>query len=217
MSFVTERVNVLNRNYKRGMQVSFIIALMLMIAAFKFAPGNSKPEQIKQNGQDLVFISDIIPATQPDRPPPPPRPPVIIEVSTGDDIVDIILPPTDINPDENVPDVPLPPKPPVIKDEIVDFYLLESPPEPVGGLSAISWKIHYTELARRAGIEGTVTIEAVLDKEGNVIEAFVKKGIGGGLDEIALLAVKDTKFIPGKQRGKPVKVRLSIPVKFRLQ
>ena len=217
MSFVTERVTALNRNYKMGLEVSFIIVLILMIAAFRFAPGKSKPEQIKQNGQELVIISDIIPTTQPDRPPPPPRPPVRIEVSTGDDIVDIILPPTDINPDENVPDVPLPPKPPVIKDEIVDFYLLESPPEPVGGLSAISRKIHYTELARRAGIEGTVTIEAVLDKEGNVIDAFVKKGIGGGLDNIALQAVKDTKFIPGKQRGKPVKVRLSIPVKFRLQ
>ena len=95
--------------------------------------------------------------------------------------------------------------------------MLESVPEPVGGMKAIGAKIHYTELARRAGIEGTVTIEAVLDKEGNVVQAFVKKGIGGGLDEIALQAVRDTKFIPGKQRGKPVKVSLSIPVRFRLQ
>jgi protein TonB len=216
MSFVTKRVENLNRSYKRALKISCIIVLLLVIAAFKFAPQSTVPQQIKPPDNNIPVIPEINPTNQPDQPPPP-RPPVPVEAAINDEIVDIILPSTDINPDENIPDVPIPPKPPVIKDEIVPFYLLESAPEPVGGMKAIGAKIHYTELARRAGIEGTVTIEAILDKEGNVVQAFVKKGIGGGLDEIALQAVKDTKFIPGKQRGKPVKVSLSIPVRFRLQ
>ncbi len=72
-------------------------------------------------------------------------------------------------------------------------------------------------MARRAEIEGKVVIEAVVDKQGNIIDAFVKKGIGGGLDEVALDAVKNTKFHPGMQRGKPVIVRISIPIKFVLR
>jgi len=90
-------------------------------------------------------------------------------------------------------------------------------PEPTGGMSSIHEKVYYTEIGKRAGVEGTVVIEAVVDKQGNIIDAFVKIGIGGGLDEVALDAVKNTKFHPGKQRGKPVIVRISIPIKFVLR
>ena len=47
--------------------------------------------------------------------------------------------------------------------------------------------------------------------------AKVIKGVGGGLDEAALDAIKQTKFTPGKQKGKPVKVQVSIPIVFKLQ
>ncbi len=50
-----------------------------------------------------------------------------------------------------------------------------------------------------------------------MINAIVKKGIGGGLDEEALNAVQNAKFVPGKQRGNPVKVKLVIPIKFVLR
>ena len=216
MSFVTKRVDTLNRNYKKVLKVSFIIVLLLVIAAFKFAPQQTKPKQIKPPDEDISVIPDVNPTNQQIQPPPPP-PPVPVIAGIGDETEDIILPPTDIILGEDVPDIPEPPKPPAAVDEIVPFAMLESYPEPVGGMKAISEKIHYTELARRAGIEGTVTIEAILDKKGNVIEAVVKKGINKGLDEIALQAVKDTKFTPGMQRDKPVKVKLSIPVKFKLQ
>jgi len=56
-------------------------------------------------------------------------------------------------------------------------------PAPVGGLKSIQEKVHYTEIARRAGVEGTVFIEAKIDKNGNVVDAFVKKGLGAGLDQ----------------------------------
>ncbi len=217
MSLVTKRVDTLNRNYKRVLEISFILVLLFIIAAFKFAPQINKTHQIKPPDENIPVIPEVNPTNQLNQPPPPPKPPVPVEASTDDEIVDIILPSTEPDFDSPVPDIPYPPKPPVEEDEIVPFQELESYPQPVGGLQSISNKIHYTEIARRAGIEGTVTIEAILSKYGNVIEARVVKGIGGGLDEIALRAVKDTKFIPGMQRDKPVKVKLSVPVLFRLQ
>ncbi len=52
-------------------------------------------------------------------------------------------------------------------------------------------------------------------KEGDVVKVEVVKGIAGGLNDAAIKAVMETKFTPGKQRGKPVNVKVMIPVKFR--
>lgn len=90
-------------------------------------------------------------------------------------------------------------------------------PAPVGGLRTIQEKVHYTEIARRALIEGTIYIQAKINKNGEVVDAKVLKGLGAGLDEEALNAVLATKFIPGKQRGKPVNVQMVIPIKFVLR
>jgi periplasmic protein TonB len=217
MSFVTKRVYTLTRSYKRALQISFIIVLLSVIAAFNLAPQNNKPQQIRQTGDDVLVIPDVSPTQQLIQPPPPPRPPLLIEAFLDDEIEDIILPPADIDIGADTPPLPVPPKPPLVEDEVVPFEKLEAYPEPVGGMQSIISKIHYTELAIRAEIEGTVVIEAILSKTGEVIEAHLIKKIGGGLDEIALLAVKNTKFKPGMQRDKPVKVKLSVPVRFRLQ
>jgi TonB family protein len=97
------------------------------------------------------------------------------------------------------------------------FVAVEQMPEPIGGLYAIQSKIKYPEEAKRNGIEGRVFIQAFIDETGNVADAKVIKGVGSGLDEAALEAVKQTKFIPGKQEGKPVKVQVTIPIVFKLQ
>jgi protein TonB len=93
----------------------------------------------------------------------------------------------------------------------------EEMPMPVGGLYSIQSKIKYPEIAKRAGIEGKVFVQAFIDENGNVTEAKVIKGIGTGCDEAALNAVKSTKFTPGKQKGIPVKVQVSIPIMFKLE
>jgi protein TonB len=90
-------------------------------------------------------------------------------------------------------------------------------PEVIGGLYSIQSKIKYPEIAKRAGIEGKVYVQAFIDEDGNVANAKIIKGIGGGCDETALDAVKQTKFKPGRQRGTPVKVQVSIPIVFKLQ
>jgi TonB family protein len=98
------------------------------------------------------------------------------------------------------------------------FYVaVEIMPEPIGGLKAIQEKIVYPEIAKRAGIEGKVYVQAFIDEKGNVVSAKILKGIGAGCDEAALNAIKKTKFIPGGHNGRTVKTQVSIPIVFKLQ
>ena len=206
----------LRKLYQRTFEVSLIVSLAVMVAAFKFSPQATESELLNERTQEIIKIEDIANTVQKPDVPPPPKAPQIITATIDDLAEDIIL--TDI---EDVKPIDLPGKPPtkpiVINDEKIIFEVVEEMPAPIGGLKSIQEKVHYTEIARRAGVEGTVFIEARIDKNGNVVDAFVKKGLGAGLDEEALNAVKLTKFVPGKQRGKPVNVKMTIPVKFVLK
>lgn len=107
---------------------------------------------------------------------------------------------------------------PMKEDTEATYYIaVDEMPVPIGGLYAIQSKIKYPEEAKRNGIEGRVFIQAFIDETGNVADAKVIKVVGHGLDEAALEAVKQTKFTPGKQKGEPVKVQVSIPIQFKLQ
>lgn len=97
------------------------------------------------------------------------------------------------------------------------FVAAERMPEPVGGIAAIQQKIKYPEIAKRAGIEGKVFIRAYINEQGKVIHTSVIKGLGAGIDEAAMDAIKQTVFKPAMQRGKPVKTQVSVPIIFRLQ
>ncbi|MBE0571501.1 MAG: energy transducer TonB [Ignavibacteriaceae bacterium] len=96
------------------------------------------------------------------------------------------------------------------------FVAVEKMPEPIGGIKGIQGKLKYPRKAIKNKVEGTVYILAFVDEFGDVTKAMVLKGIGSGCDEVALEAVKETKFIPGMQEGKNVKVQISIPIIFRL-
>jgi len=96
------------------------------------------------------------------------------------------------------------------------FVVVEDMPELIGGLASIQSEIEYPETAKRAGIEGRVYIQFIVNEEGQVEDPRVIRGIGGGADEAALEAVKKAEFNPGLQRGEPVRVQYSLPVVFRL-
>ncbi|MGB5530176.1 MAG: energy transducer TonB, partial [Ignavibacteriaceae bacterium] len=115
-------------------------------------------------------------------------------------------------------EISLPPQKEIIeiKEEPTYFVAVEEMPEPLGGLREIQSRIEYPEIAKRVGIEGKVFVRAFVDEKGTVTNAEVVKGIGGGCDEAALDAVLKTKFNPGKQRGKPIKVQVTIPILFKL-
>lgn len=96
------------------------------------------------------------------------------------------------------------------------FVIVEQMPELIGGLESIQREMRYPETARRAGIEGRVYVQFVVDEEGNVAYPRVTRGIGGGADEEALRVVSQAKFRPAMQRGMPVKVHFTLPIFFRL-
>lgn len=103
-------------------------------------------------------------------------------------------------------------------DKKEDFFVVvEKMPEPIGGMAGVQSRVQYPDMARRAGIEGRVTVRFVVNEEGNVENAEVVRGIGGGADQEALRVVRETKFKPGIQRGKPVRVQFALSVNFKLE
>lgn len=97
------------------------------------------------------------------------------------------------------------------------FVVVEEMPKLIGGMKAIQSKIEYPTLARQAGIEGKVTVQFIVNENGDVENPQVVRGIGGGADEEALRVVKEAKFEPGVQRGRKVRVRYAMSINFRLE
>lgn len=94
-----------------------------------------------------------------------------------------------------------------------DFIPLEIQPEMIH-----QHKPKYPRLAKQAGITGTVWVNALLNEEGNVLDAIIAKSSGTtSLDEAALKAAYKNKFKPGIQNGRPVKVWVTYPVEFTLE
>jgi protein TonB len=206
----------LRKFYYRSFEISLIISLAAIIVAFKFSPQLSKTELLSERIQEIIKIDEIINTVQKPDIPPPPKVPDPIDLASNEDLMEIDFNETVWNENDNIAPPPPPPSA-KIPDEIPIFVWSEVMPEPIGGLAAIQQKVTYTEIAKRIGLEGKVIIEAVIDENGNVIDAKVLKGLGGGLDEESLHAVQTTRFSPGLQRGKPIRVRINIPVKFVLR
>jgi protein TonB len=100
-------------------------------------------------------------------------------------------------------------------------YVEEMPTFPGGPdafLSYVAQKIQYPEIAKRAGVEGRVSVSFVVSPSGNISDVQVAKSIGAGCDEEAVRVIKSMpKWNPGKQNGRPVNVQVSVPIVFRLQ
>jgi protein TonB len=214
--------NVDLRNYyNMYLQLGLILTLFIMIVMFRAILNLDTDVEFTVQEQETIEMEEIVQTEQITKPPPPPRPPVPVEVP-NDEIIDDM----DLNLDASLDldmALDLPPPPPAAKQEVVEdeepeiFLVVEEDPELIGGLEGLQRSIRYPEIARKAGIEGRVFVQFVVDEKGNVIDPVVTRGIGGGCDEAALEAVRKAKFKPGKQRGRPVKVQYSLPVTFRLQ
>jgi protein TonB len=103
----------------------------------------------------------------------------------------------------------------VVEEEPAFFVAVEEMPELIGGIQGLQSRITYPKIAEQTGTQGKVIVQAVVDENGNVISANTIKSIGAGCDEVALDAVLNSKFKPGKQRGKNVKVQVTIPIMFK--
>lgn len=194
-------------------EASLIISLLIVISAFKFFPRTQQVSSPAQVQQELVQFEEIENTRQENRPPPPPRPPIPIEAPSDEALDDVELTSSELDVNEEV-------APPAPTDDGLDdeafFIAVEEMPQIIGGMKSVLERLEYPDLAMRAGVQGRVFVLAFVNENGEVVRAEVQRGIGAGCDEAAVRAVMDTKFIPGKQRGKPVKVRVSIPIRFQI-
>ena len=207
----------LKRKYQRYWEISLIISLALLIVAFKFFPKFQQEVVNIDAPQELIQTEDVEATKQETAPPPPPKPPIPIEAPTDDVLEDVEIESTELDVDATVA---APPPPPKVEEEEVEpvfFVAVEEMPEPIGGIGAIQSKIVYPEIAKRAGVQGRVYVKAYVDESGRVNKVELIRGIGAGCDEAAMDDVKSVMFKPGKQRGKPVKVQVTVPVLFKLQ
>ncbi len=107
-----------------------------------------------------------------------------------------------------------PPKKGLYIPNDIYYVAVDQMPVPIGGMEGINARAFYPPAAKVNNIQGTVYILAFIDERGYVKKVSLIKGIGYGCDQAAEHAVKDTRFEPGAMRGVPVKVQLTIPVKF---
>lgn len=101
------------------------------------------------------------------------------------------------------------------------YFIAEKMPEYPGGEDALRTDIinavHYPAAARTNHTEGNVVISFIINRDGKITNARIVRGIGNGCEEEALRVVGQLKeWSPGKVKGKPVRVQMSLPVRFKL-
>ncbi|HET6567735.1 MAG TPA: energy transducer TonB [Rhodothermales bacterium] len=89
-------------------------------------------------------------------------------------------------------------------------------PQVVGGLGAFYINIQYPEKARLAGIEGQLVLSFVVEANGVPSEIHVDDGLHPLCDSAAVRALRATRFVPVRQNGKYVRIRMRLPVRFKL-
>ncbi|MCC5927526.1 MAG: M56 family metallopeptidase [Bacteroidetes bacterium] len=191
VQFIVDRQgNPQNIQVIRGIGGGADEAAMEAVRGVKFTPGMQRGQAVPVQFQLPIVFRLSNDGTEPP-PPPPPRP----------------TPPAPPAPDDLGPRTPS-------GAEI--FLVVEEMPRMIGGMEAYYRQLRYPDMARRAGIEGRVILQFVVDTNGEVTNPVVLRGIGGGADEAALEALQSVRFTPGKQRGRNVHVQMQLPVEFRL-
>ncbi len=204
----------LGLNRKTLFEASLASSMGFIILLFLFFPTITPKQAVQFRPQETVTIEEIERTKQEFRAPPPPRPAIPIEAPGDEVLEDVDIASTELDVQQ---EVAAPPPPETKESDDVFFVAVEEVPEIIGGTEAIARALVYPDIALRAQVQGRVFVLAYVNEFGDVVRAEVLKGIGAGCDEAAVAAVKQVKFIPGKQRGKAVKVKISIPVVFRIR
>ena len=198
------------------LQIGLTISLLVVLIAFEY-------KTYDKNNYDLGALNlddleeEIIPITKQEikPPPPPPPPPEVIEIVEDEVEIEEELEIEDTESDEDE----------IIEIEEEDdeefFMVVENMPEFPGGdlglMKYIQKNVRYPAIAKEYNITGKVYISFIVDKQGSVTNVKVVRGVDKNLDEEAVRVVKSLpKYKPGKQRGKPVRVIFTIPIKFTL-
>ena len=103
-----------------------------------------------------------------------------------------------------------------VKDDKGIYIMCEKMPELIGGMDGLQKKIRYPLQAKTLGVQGVVYVQSIINEKGKIEDPKVVKKLGAGCDEEAIRVLKKSKFKPGYDKGKPVKVRFTLPIFFRL-
>ncbi|CDB11765.1 MULTISPECIES: energy transducer TonB [unclassified Bacteroides] len=209
--------------------VGYVIVLAFMFVAFEWTKRDVKIDT-SQAVTDVVFEEEIeIPITeQPEVvvPPPPEAPSIAETLTIVEDDADVEET-TIASSEETGQAVEIKYVPVAVEEEEPEeqtiFEVVEQMPEfPDGGMAGLmqflSKNIKYPTIAQENGTQGRVTVQFVVNKDGSIVDAKVLRGVDPYLDKEALRVIGTMpKWKPGMQRGKPVRVKYTVPVMFRLQ
>ena len=207
--------------------MGFVFVLSVCYVAFEWTEKEVTKYEVADT--DFLFEQEVeIQQTTQETTPPPPPPPAVQEVEVLNVVEDDVETESiEIN-TEDEKDVEVVIAPPVEapveeEEEEVIFMVVETMPEFPGGQQALfkylSDNVKYPVIAQENGIQGRVICQFVVNKDGAIVDVeVVRSGGDPSLDKEAVRVIKSMpKWNPGKQRGKAVRVKYTVPVNFRLQ
>ncbi|MCK5210145.1 MAG: energy transducer TonB [Cyclobacteriaceae bacterium] len=232
VSILSDLIQLKTSKDKKNKSTSLLISSISLCLSFLFVIGMFE-WRIKENGssvnlelksQSFDNLLEIPQTEQVQKPPIKAQAPVIIEVK-DDEIIEEIEINLDIEMTEEtrIEAVIIEQVKESMPEEKVDeiFTIVEVQPTPVGGMKTfydyVGGNLQYPHRAKRMGIEGRVFVNFVVEKDGSLTDIRVVKGIGGGCDEEAIRVISQApKWNPGKQRGRAVRVRMVMPLLFKI-
>ena len=207
------------------MEIGLAIALALVFLGFEWSKSELEQSSLGTLS-DLVGEEEIIPITRQElqKPATPPKPqPVVLELNIVDDDIeledDFVVDDFEANQDDIIEIIQVEEEE---EDDDYVFVIVEDPPVFQGGgietfHNYIQGKLRYPRMAEENSISGTVHVEFVINKEGILSDIKILRGVDSSLDNEVIRALKAApRWTPGKQRNRPVMVRMSMPVKFTL-
>ncbi|MDD7456274.1 MAG: energy transducer TonB [Bacteroidales bacterium] len=224
----TPKANLENRR-TLFVEIGLVVALLIVWGAFSMG-SSEKKTSVLQDDTQVVEVEDMVPITQ-ETPPPPPEAPKIPVLSDQIDIVN-----DDIKVEDNfaslednanlgveIMDYVEEVKEETVEEEAIPFQLVEEKPSFQGGDANtfskwVQSKLVYPEIAKENGVQGRVTLQFTVEKDGSVTNVKVLRGVDSSLDKEAVRVVQSSpKWKPGKQRDRTVKVTYTFPVMFQLR
>lgn len=207
--------------------MGFVVGLAVLFVGFEWSTRDVMVVQASEGVADIIAEEEVE-ITRPENTPPPPPAPVVTEVlNVVED--DVELEQQDIlsSEDDQTSAQEAVYTPPAVVEEEEEsaqqiFTVVEEMPKFPGGdaelLKFIAKSIKYPVIAQENGIQGRVICAFVVNQDGSVVDAEVLRGVDPSLDKEALRVIGTMpKWTPGKQRGKPVRVKYTVPITFRLQ
>ncbi len=207
----------LRQDYRRTIWISLAVSIIAHAAIFGVFPYLDITDYAKAPDPVILQVENVPETRQERRPPPPPRPVVPIATDSPDVPDDATIETTDVN---LFDDLAPPPSLAEImareveledEDEIVEIWKVEEQPVPTKQVVP-----EYPDIARKAGIEGHVTVNVLVSRQGKVqaLGSVVGPEI---FHATASAAAAKWEFKPAIQNGKPVRVWVSLPFKFQLR